>query len=374
MSTTFSAEDAYGDRIYNTETAAWLETTSPPLVAPAAPTGVAASPSNIEVGETFVLRFQVGWTPAAETASEITSSTVTASPVGSTAPVLTSTVSGPGSSAILSPVQPNTTYRITVINSDSEGTSPPSTPIEITSGNEDGEIGGKGPAEEGPEFGRCVKVAGSGRFTSSSCETESAAETGSYEWVQSVAKSGFTTASKPASTIKLEATNKEKVTCTAESSTGQITGPKTVGSVVIKLTGCESLGGACTTSGLGAGEIQSASLQGTLGIVSTTEKEGKETFHIGLSLQGEDEAPFLEYTCSVSGVAILRGSVITHVTSGKMLKTTTLKLAATAGKQKPESFEGGVREVLTNQPGEQVGLTLSANQSNEEAVDVNPLF
>ncbi len=38
------------------------------------------------------------------------------------------------------------------------------------------------------------------------------------------------------------------------------------------------------------------------------------------------------------------------------------------------SFEGGVREVLTNQLGEQVGLTLNSTQTNEEAIEINPLL
>lgn len=64
VSSTFSAEDSYGDRVYNARAAAYLETTSPPLVAPAAPAGVTAVVSTIESGEQLVLRFQVGWTPA----------------------------------------------------------------------------------------------------------------------------------------------------------------------------------------------------------------------------------------------------------------------------------------------------------------------
>jgi hypothetical protein len=66
--------------------------------------------------------------------------------------------------------------------------------------------------------------------------------------------------------------------------------------------------------------------------------------------------------------------VIVPVMAGKMSKASTLQFAATAGKQKPEAFEGGVREVLTNQLGEQVGLTLSAVQAFEEAIETNPLF
>jgi hypothetical protein len=135
ISTSFSAEDAYGDRIYNVGTAAYLEATSPPLVAPGAPTGVAAEFSPIEAGEEEepTLRFLVSWTPAPETSALITSSTVTATPVGSTAPVLTTTVSGPATSTLVEPLQRRTTYRITVTSSDAEGTSQASTPVEAYS-------------------------------------------------------------------------------------------------------------------------------------------------------------------------------------------------------------------------------------------------
>ncbi|HTR90063.1 MAG TPA: fibronectin type III domain-containing protein, partial [Solirubrobacteraceae bacterium] len=135
ISTSFSEEDGYGDRIYNVGTAAFLETTSPPLVAPGAPTGVSAELLSIETVEEQppTLEFQVSWTPAGETAALITSSTVTATPVGSNAAVLSATVSGPASSARIGPLEPHTTYAITVSSSDDEGTSEGSAPIEASS-------------------------------------------------------------------------------------------------------------------------------------------------------------------------------------------------------------------------------------------------
>ena len=57
-----------------------------------------------------------------------------------------------------------------------------------------------------------------------------------------------------------------------------------------------------------------------------------------------------------------------------MAHTSALKFVASAGRQKPEAFENGASEVLTNQLSEQVGLTLSATQTYEEAVEINPLF
>ena len=129
LSTSFSAEDSHGDRVYNTASAAYLETTSPPVLAPAPPTGVSAYAFRTgEEGEAGPQEFSVGWIPAPETASLITSSTITARPVGSLAPTLTTTVHGAGSSALLGTLEPNTTYLITVTSTDSEGTSGESSP------------------------------------------------------------------------------------------------------------------------------------------------------------------------------------------------------------------------------------------------------
>lgn len=144
--TSFSAEDGHGDRIYNVGTVAYLETGEPPLQPPAPPTGVSAGVSIFEAGETEYLRMQVGWTPAPETAGLITSSTVTATPVETGPPVLSTTVSGGATGAYLSPVQPNTAYLVTVTSTDAEGTSEASAPFEVTSPNGDGEVGGGGGA------------------------------------------------------------------------------------------------------------------------------------------------------------------------------------------------------------------------------------
>ncbi|HEY4428938.1 MAG TPA: fibronectin type III domain-containing protein [Solirubrobacteraceae bacterium] len=135
------AEDGYGDKLYNVGSAAYLETGTPPLQPPAAPSNITASVGLYEAGTSEYLRMTVGWTEAAETAGLVKYSTITATPVGSTAPVLTTTTSSNYFSyAYLAPVEPNTKYRITVTNADSEGTSEPSAPIEVTSPNSDGEV------------------------------------------------------------------------------------------------------------------------------------------------------------------------------------------------------------------------------------------
>ncbi|HXD54677.1 MAG TPA: hypothetical protein VN618_07985 [Solirubrobacteraceae bacterium] len=135
------AEDAYGDRLFNTGAAAYLETGTPPLQAPAAPTGVGASVGLYESGSLEYLRMGVSWTEAPETEGLIEYSTVVATPVGgSKAPVLSATTSSNYfREAFLSPVEPNTTYSVTVTNTDREGTSAQSAPIEVRSPNSDGE-------------------------------------------------------------------------------------------------------------------------------------------------------------------------------------------------------------------------------------------
>ncbi|MHB8234018.1 MAG: hypothetical protein ACYDHT_05120 [Solirubrobacteraceae bacterium] len=133
------AEDAYSDKLYNIASAAYLETGTPPVRPPAAPSNVAASVALHEAGSSEYLQMTVDWTEAPETAGLVKYSTITATPVGSSAPVLTATTSSNYfSSANLGPVEPNTTYSVTVTNTDSEGISEPGK-TEVTSPNSDGE-------------------------------------------------------------------------------------------------------------------------------------------------------------------------------------------------------------------------------------------
>ncbi len=122
---------------------------------------MSASVSLYEVGEAESLRMAVSWTDDPETASVISSSTVTATPVTPGPPVLTSTVSG--TSATFQPVPPNTAYTITVTSTDAEGTSEASTPIEVTTPNQDGEGGTGGGGTPGGEA--CEQNSGTIKLT-----------------------------------------------------------------------------------------------------------------------------------------------------------------------------------------------------------------
>jgi hypothetical protein len=95
--------------------------------APAAPTGATAS----QVGD----QLNVGWTPAPATAHYLINSVITATPTGgSTAPVLTVTVSGTGTSGSVPGVVASTTYSVTVRNGEAGGQGPASAPVMFTTG------------------------------------------------------------------------------------------------------------------------------------------------------------------------------------------------------------------------------------------------
>lgn len=238
-----------------------------------------------------------------------------------------------------------------------------------------------------PDFGRCVKVPGEivgtktvyhGGFTAATCLRASATRTGKYEWEPGVVKAGFKTALKGGAAT-LETALKVKVVCKTDSGVGAFSGTKEVTSVVLKFTGCESAGGKCTTAGRAEGELETKTLEGTLGIERVAVKDGKETRHIALDLYPVGKTgPIMEYHC-VGGVPItVTGAVLVPVTADKMFGSVPVKYTQTAGKQKPERFEGASTEVLTaSLNGElhpQIGLTASLTQTNEELVEINAWF
>lgn len=126
-----SVYDGHGDNLYNQATAGVVGGTQVythayvAVVPPATPTGVTVTASGGQ--------FQVSWNndPTAPLGL-ITSSTVTATPVNSTASVVTATASGNGTSALIGPLQPQTTYQITVLSTDAGGSSAASAPVSIT--------------------------------------------------------------------------------------------------------------------------------------------------------------------------------------------------------------------------------------------------
>lgn len=231
-----------------------------------------------------------------------------------------------------------------------------------------------------PDFGRCVKVPAEkqrtkaiyhGRFTTGTCVAMSPTMSGKYEWDPGVVKTHFSTMLKEG-TVTFETVKKVKLTCKAESGAGTYSGTKEVADTVLRLAGCESLGERCTTPGLAEGELETKTLEGTLGWkVKTTKRVALDLYPVGKT------GVVMEYRC-IGGVPIaLSGSILVPVTVDKMLGTTTLKYKASKGKQKPEAFEGESAGVLTaslnGEASEQIGVTATVTQVNEEAVEINAL-
>ncbi len=119
VNTTFSAIDAYGDTVYNAGAGAYLV-----VPVPTAPTGVTA----VQSGDLF----EVSWAPNGVNPAAVTSSTLIATPVNSTASILTATVAGAATTGVISSLQPQTTYQITVLNTTIGGPGPTSNPIRVT--------------------------------------------------------------------------------------------------------------------------------------------------------------------------------------------------------------------------------------------------
>jgi alpha-tubulin suppressor-like RCC1 family protein len=217
----------------------------------------------------------------------------------------------------------------------------------------------------GPEYGRCVKVApGLGEYAGAACEVKEAG--GSYEWKAGVTKAHFTLAGAGAT---FETNTKVKLVCKASSGAGEYTSAKEVGNTTIKFTECEYEGAKCTSAGAATGEVVTSSLEGELG--------WKEILHsqVALALFPTGEVgPFAEFKCGSTGVVVV-GSVLVPVTTDTMSTSSVLEYTAVKGDQKPQKFEGGLKDVLEFSFGgeafKRFGLTTTITQTSEEAVEVN---
>ncbi len=114
-----TVSDAFGDSLSNSGGLAYLA-----VPVPSAPADVAA----VQAGD----QFQVSWTALGVNPEAVTSSTLVATPVSSPASIVTAVVSGPAENGLLGPLQPLTTYEITVVNTTIAGSGPASAPITVT--------------------------------------------------------------------------------------------------------------------------------------------------------------------------------------------------------------------------------------------------
>jgi hypothetical protein len=236
---------------------------------------------------------------------------------------------------------------------------------------------------EGPEFGRCIKVAtDAGRFATSTCA--STGTTHSYEWFpafgasQPLGHRHFTIVDRGTAKPKLETLAKHVVTCSGESGGGEYTGNTSVGGVVLTFSGCAyGTKGSCHSAGRAEGEITTTTLTGTLGVVARS-AEGPAKNKIGIDYRPAAGQLVAEFACPGTP-AVVDGSVIGEVPHGTMATVATLKLAETKAIQKPTRFEGGPEEVLSaffgeGGPFEPAGLAFLATQTSEEKVEVNAVI
>jgi hypothetical protein len=126
----------------------------------------------------------------------------------------------------------------------------------------------------------------------------------------------------------LETTSTAAITCTKDTNTGEITGAKTVGGVVVTFTGCSSKeGSGCSvkSTGQSAGTVVTSALNGELGSVKKTEAASG----VGLLLKPASGTKFveLEGTCLLVSPSPVNGSIAgeatpingTASTDGKLL-------------------------------------------------------
>ena len=225
-----------------------------------------------------------------------------------------------------------------------------------------------------PEFGSCTKIVkGLGDYSNSGCT--SPAEAGSDEWAPGALQTGFTTKITSGSAT-LETVAHAKMRCTGEASGGHYTANNRVGGMALTLTGCERNGEKCSSSGAHEGEIVSAMLEGVMGVEKLGASASEDKIGLDLFAPGETGS-VMEFACASNTVSI-RGSVIVPVKAGSMSLTRPLRFTASKGKQKPEGFVGEPKDILeeslNNGAYEQVGLTLSSTQTNEEKLEVNPVI
>ena len=238
-----------------------------------------------------------------------------------------------------------------------------------------GVVGVASASAAAPEVGRCLKVAaGTGKFSSSTCTAEKVK--GSYEWVPNGEKLKFKTVGGVG---VLETLNGTTVGCNTEESGGEFNSPKTVTGIVVRFTGCHSVGFICTTAGAAEGEIVTNPLEGRIGIEKREAVPKKNKIAFDLFPTPADNGLYVTFNCGPTIHATVGGSVLVHLpTTNKMVKIETLKYLAKKGHQKPEHFEGEPNDVLittfNETKVEQSGITVTSTMTGEEAAELNTIF
>jgi hypothetical protein len=156
------------------------------------------------------------------------------------------------------------------------------------------------------------------------------AQRGTGDWYELV--SAFTSTSGAGHLVA----GSNKINCTKDTNTGDITGKKTVGEMLVTFTGCKLLEAfECKSKGAKAEEIMTVDLKGPLGYIN------KSTKLVGVKLEPETASEYTEgeIECASNKVKVT-GAVIGDVSpTNKKSTTETLEFKASGAKQANELIE-----------------------------------
>ena len=163
-------------------------------------------------------------------------------------------------------------------------------------------------------------------------------------------------------------------TCTGASGEGTVTGTKTVGDLVLTLSGCAIDGHTCDTPAASTGLVQTNPLEGE--IAWQDKSRGK----VALVLHSRAPQEDLYYWCPEPELeGLVLGSLAVPIASDKSTTSTMLKIAAKRGRQQPEALEDGERPVLDlleyQLSGEssrgQAGVNAKLTATSEERIEIS---
>jgi hypothetical protein len=240
------------------------------------------------------------------------------------------------------------------------------------------------PGPEPPEYGRCIKQATRAltNYDSAKCVKRASEDSGteaeqlkkgSYQWSSGVAKTKFTTQIKSGTAVTLETVGGTKIACTGETGSGEFLNSKDVGHVAFDLSGCESAGKKCESAGAGAGNVNTSSLRGSIGLETQVVDLTKD--HVASELHAESGS-VAEFACAGLSV-VIRGSVLHKIAANAMKLAAVEKVTAAKGKQKPEHFAGGapkehvLEASLNGNTFEQIGWTFTYIVTPEEKMEAS---
>ncbi len=221
---------------------------------------------------------------------------------------------------------------------------------------------------EAPELGRCTALKG-GAFATGACAASGSKS--SFEWEPETVQGGFSLSAKTAS---IETIGHRIVSCTSAGGQGAYTGPRE-SSWQLTFAGCELAAQKCTSAGAASGELRSAALSGTL------VWEQRSSKSVALLLSPEKSGALLAMQCGTSAVEV-KGGVVVPVKSGSMVSSQTIKFAATKGVQEISEYETAAGQTASayleasaaTTGFERAALKLALTQTNEEAVEINPVL